>query len=117
MSKKEEFKTFIKNNPGFIKYVNNGEMTWQKFYEMYDLYGESNDVWKDYIAAGTTAAAAAASSSGFLDFFKNIDLDGVQNGVNSIQRVIGVLQEISGKDTKEVAKDYKPRPVYKSFDD
>ena len=42
MSKKEEFKTFIKNNPGFIKYVNNGEMTWQKFYEMYDLYGEEN---------------------------------------------------------------------------
>ena len=113
----DSFKMFVRKNPNLIKYVNNNEMTWQKFYEMYDLYGESNDVWKDYIAAGTTAAAAAASSSGFLDFFKNIDLDGVQNGVNSIQRVIGVLQEISGKDTKEVAKDYKPRPVYKSFDD
>lgn len=112
-----DFKSFVRERPSLANYVNKNEMTWQKFYEMYDLYGESNDVWKDYIAAGTTAAAAAASSSGFLDFFKNIDLDGVQNGVNSIQRVIGVLQEISGKDTKEVAKDYKPRPVYKSFDD
>ncbi len=117
MAKIDDFKSFVKNNPRLINHVKSGSMTWQKFYEMYDLYGESNDVWKDYIAAGTTAATAAASSSGFLDFFKNIDLDGVQNGVNSIQRVIGVLQEISGKDTKEVAKDYKPRPVYKSFDD
>lgn len=117
MAKIDDFKSFVKNNPRLINHVKSGSMTWQKFYEMYDLYGESNDVWKDYIAAGTTAAAAAASSSGFLDFFKNIDLDGVQNGVNSIQRVIGALQEISGKDTKEVAKDYKPRPVYKSFDD
>ena len=117
MAKIDDFKSFVKNNPRLINHVKSGSMTWQKFYEMYDLYGESNDVWKDYIAAGTTAAAAAASSSGFLDFFKNIDLDGVQNGVNSIQRVIGVLQEISGKDTKEVDKDYKPRPVYKSFDD
>ncbi len=116
MAKIDDFKSFVKNNPRLINHVKSGSMTWQKFYEMYDLYGESNDVWKDYIAAGTTAAAAA-SSSGFLDFFKNIDLDGVQNGVNSIQRVIGVLQEISSKDTKEVAKDYKPRPVYKSFDD
>ena len=117
MAKIDDFKSFVKNNPRLINHVKSGSMTWQKFYEMYDLYGESNDVWKDYIAAGTTAAAATASSSGFLDFFKNIDLDGVQNGVNSIQRVIGVLQEISGKDTKEVAKDYKQRPVYKSFDD
>ena len=117
MSNIDDFKSFVKNNPRLINHVKSGSMTWQKFYEMYDLYGESNDVWKDYIAAGTTAAADTASSAGFLDFFKNIDLDGVQNGVNSIQRVIGVLQEISGKDTKEVAKDYKPRPVYKSFDD
>ena len=99
MAKIDDFKLFVKNNPRLINHVKSGSMTWQKFYEMYDLYGESNDVWKDYIAAGTTAAATAASSAGFLDFFKNIDLDGVQNGVNSIQRVIGVLQEISGKDT------------------
>ena len=45
--KKEEFKEFVKKNPKLITYVNNNEMTWQKFYEMYDLYGESNEVWKD----------------------------------------------------------------------
>ena len=48
MNKKEEFKEFIRKNPNLIKYVNNGEMTWQKFYEMYDLYGESDDAWREY---------------------------------------------------------------------
>jgi hypothetical protein len=23
-------------------------MTWQQFYEMYDLYGEDNEVWNDF---------------------------------------------------------------------
>lgn len=41
---KEEFKSFVRKNPSLIKYVNNNSMTWQKFYEMYDMYGESNDV-------------------------------------------------------------------------
>ena len=48
--KKEEFKEFVKKNPKLITYVKNNEMTWQKFYEMYDLYGESNDVWNEYIS-------------------------------------------------------------------
>ena len=47
--KKEEFKEFVKKNPRLITYVKNNEMTWQKFYEMYDLYGETNDIWNEYI--------------------------------------------------------------------
>ena len=44
MANKEEFKNFVRKNPTLVNYVNNNEMTWQKFYEMYDMYGESNDV-------------------------------------------------------------------------
>ena len=47
--KKEEFKQFAKENPKLIKFVKNNEMTWQKFYEMYDLYGKDENIWKDYI--------------------------------------------------------------------
>ena len=111
MSKKEEFKEFVRKNPRLITFVKNGDMTWQKFYEIYDIYGENKDVWKDYLEVATSAVAA----SSFLDIFKNIDLDTVQNGVNSIQRVIGVLQEMGGK--SEEKSEYKPRPIYKSFDD
>ena len=43
--KQEEFKNFVRTKPELIKYVQNGKMTWQKFYEMYDLYGEDNIVY------------------------------------------------------------------------
>ena len=46
MDKKEEFKTFIKDKEFLIDKVNNGETTWQKLYEIYDLYGESAAIFK-----------------------------------------------------------------------
>ena len=49
MSKKEEFKEFVKKNPSLINHVNNNQMTWQKFYELYDMYGDNNDIWDKYI--------------------------------------------------------------------
>ena len=109
LSKKDEFKDFVRKNPRLINFVKNGEMTWQKFYEIFDLYGDNKEVWKEYLEAATIGTA-----TGFLNILKNIDLDSVQNGVNSIQRVIGVLQDIG---SKEETNEYKPRPIYKSFDD
>ena len=40
MTNVDNFKSFVKKNPNLISYVRNGNMTWQKFYEIYDLYGE-----------------------------------------------------------------------------
>lgn len=116
MAKLDEFKAFVRKNPKLINHVKTGEMTWQKFFEIYDLYGEDSNAWKDY-TEGSVATAAPASSANFLGFLKNLDLDSVQNGVNSIQRVVGVLQDLSGKDTTVKTSEYKPRPIYKSFDD
>lgn len=115
MAKVDEFKAFVRKNPRLINYVKTGDMTWQKFFEIYDLYGEDLNVWKEYTEVAT--ATTAATSAGFLDFLKNLDLDSVQNGVNSIQRVVGVLQDLSGKDSNVKVPEYKPRPIYKSFDD
>ena len=46
---KEEFKNFVNNHKELIKYVNEDKMTWQKFYDMYVLYGKDNDVWDEYL--------------------------------------------------------------------
>ena len=121
MDKLTSFKEFVKKNPTFLKYVRNNEMTWQKFYELYDLYGEDNDdVWSQYRDnSNAKKVAAAATGAGALDMFewmKRIDLDSFQDGINSIQRVISVLQDLGNKDTN-VKTEYKPRPLYKHFED
>lgn len=121
---KEQFKQFVKKNPILIKYINSKEMTWQQFYEMYDLYGEEESVWKKYLdndfknetvkdISKTTAFAD------FLAFLKTFNLDSLQEGIGSIQRVLGVFQDFSNNksNTKDDKKEYKPRPLYKHFED
>ena len=130
--KKEEFKQFVKENPKLIKFVKNNEMTWQKFYEMYDLYGKDENVWKDYIGlteeqTNTVEKVEKASKSGIaglslsevVNWFKNVDLDGLQEGIGNVQRVLGVVQDFSKKDntTNTTKQTYKPRPLYKHFED
>ena len=121
MAKMEEFKGFVKNNPKLTKYIKNGTMSWQKFYELYDLYGENNEVWDEYLKeeAKTTVKAAA---TGFtlaeaFNYLKKLDLDSIQNGINSIQRVVGVVGDLTNKNTTTTKQEYKPRPLYKHFED
>ena len=54
-----------------------------------------------------------------IDFLKTINLDSLQEGINSIQRVLGVFQDLSGNKNESVEekKEYKPRPLYKHFED
>ncbi len=122
MDKLSLFKEFVKKNPSLIKYVKNGEMTWQKFYEIYDLYGEDENAWKEYINKEEVAAAAKATASaiGISEVFKwlkNIDLDTVKEGVGNIQKVIGVVQDLTSKDSNKPKEEYRPRPLYKHFED
>ena len=123
--KKEEFKEFVKKNPKLITYVKNNEMTWQKFYEMYDLYGEDENIWKDYLTTKeevkevVKATTPVFGLSEVVNWFKNVDLDGLQEGIGNVQRVLGVVQDFSKKDntTSTTNQTYKPRPLYKHFED
>ena len=117
---KEAFKEFVRKNPKLIKYVNNNQMTWQKFYEMYDMYGEDDNAWKDYlndqkVASNVTSAIGFAD---FVNFLKTVNLDGLQEGIGNIQRVLGIFQDFTKKDnTNNNKEEYKPRPIYKHFED
>ena len=122
MKTKEKFKTFVKSHPQLVKFIKNGDMTWQKFYEIYDMYGEEEKVWEEYLnkpsSTNTHSISMPLSMDSFgemMNFLKNIDLDSVQNGVNSLQRVLGVLQDFGTN--KQPKEDYKPRPLYKHFED
>lgn len=117
MDKVTLFKDFVKNNPSLVKYVNNNEMSWQKFYELYDLYGEQEEVWNKYInkKENIEVIPKTIGIADVLGWFKNIDLDSFQDNINNIQRVVGVLQDLGTKEVKTT--EYKPRPVYKHFED
>ncbi|MDD2181041.1 MAG: spore coat protein YlbD [Bacilli bacterium] len=123
MDKLGAFKEFVKQNPGLIKYVKSNEMTWQKFYEIYDLYGSDDSIWTPYIASDrssdvTTAAASAIGFNDIINWFKTVDVNTLQSGINNVQRVVGVLQDFTGKEKTEPPKEeYKPRPLYKHFED
>ena len=120
---KEEFKSFVRKNPGLIKYVNNNSMTWQKFYEMYDMYGESNDIWNNYlnttsnnIVKTNTLSSSENAFREIVNTVKTINLEKVQKGINSLQKTISLVQEL-GSSNNTTPKEYERRPIYKHFED
>ena len=122
MSNKEEFKLFVKSHPELIRYVKNGEMTWQKFYETYSLYGKENDVWNKYfnnneeIKENTNEKKENVSITDVIDMVKKVDLNSVQKNITNISKALGLVQSLITKDEINT-ETYTPRPLYKKFED
>ena len=120
MEKISEFKEFIRKNPNLIKYVKNNEMTWQKFYEIYDIYGEEENAWSEYLKEAkieNTSVPSALTAAELVAFLKRLNLDNLQEGISSVQRVVGMLNDMIVKKNDTTISEYKPRPLYKHFDD
>ena len=118
LSNIEEFKNFVRNNPKLINYVKEGKNTWQEFYELYDLYKDDSSVWSKYLKMD-----ASDDKSGILEqivtYFKNVDVNKLQEGISSIQKAIDLFGGMLSKDTStnEGSSSYRPRPVYRRFED
>lgn len=116
---KESFKIFAKSHPELLDFIKTGEMTWQKFYEIYDIYGEEERAWQNYLGK----KSVNQSLSSLKDIIKSIDTDSIQKHINSAQKAIGVVQELTGKtsSSKMVGNNFKgpssPRPLNKFFED
>jgi len=110
---KESFKEFVSKNPKLIKYVKNHEMTWQSFYEIYDMYGESKEAWGPYLEE---EKINKTNSIDFISYLKNINLDALQESINSIQRVLGVVGDLTVKNNDN-SETYEPKPLYQHLDD
>ena len=107
---KEEFMSFVRSNPSLIRYVRNNEMTWQKFYEIYVLYGKDSNVWDMYLDK-----ESSTTINDVVNWFKKVDLDNLKEGIGNIERVIGVVKDFSS--STEPNNTYKPKPIYKHFED
>ena len=129
---KIEFKEFVKKNPQLIKYVESGDSSWQKLYEIYDLYGENNEVWNKYQinsssgdrSSNTNSSANNSFNLGnnfkdLLNMVKGVDLNTVQKGSKSLDKAIeafkGIIPDKSSTDA--LKNTYEPRPTYKYFED
>ena len=123
MSKKEEFKSFVRDNPKLINYVKENKMTWQQFYEIYDIYGKDNEIWNEYIKEERNEEKEIKKKSvttfnDIINLAKNMDVDKVQEGITSIQKAIALVSDLFVKNTNDNSKSsYTPRPIYRSFED
>ena len=122
MSKKDEFKKFASSHPELNDYVNNGSMTWQKFFEMYDIYGEDNRSWDKYLKSSQTKTNSSLNMSSIPKIIKNIDMNSIQEHINTAQKALRVIQELTTKNTSSsvinAAKGpSNTRPINKFFED
>lgn len=114
------FKKFVRIHPELASSVIANKTSWQKLYEIFELYGEDSNIWDNYFTresvSTATATSTATSFAELMNMIKKVDLESVQKGVNNLQKTIGLLQDI-GIGTKTRENTYEPRPMYKYFDD
>ena len=114
--KLDAFKTFIKNNPYLVNYVKNNKMTWQKFYEIYDLYGEDDSIWNDF-KDNTTSSNTNNLGNTFkeiINLIKGIDLNEVRKALTSLDKAI---EAFKGFNNNSDTNTYEERPNNKYFED
>ena len=103
---KEAFKTFARNNPELSTSVLENKVTWQQLYELYEIYGEDNQVWNKYLTKKET------SIKDIIESIKKIDLNSFQEGIANIQKTINIIQSLGIGNNK-----YEPKPLYKRFEE
>lgn len=103
MDKKEQFKIFISNHPEILEYIKTKEMSFQDFYEIYDIYGENENAWSKYFKVAESQKIKELG-----DILKNINMDNIEHHVNNAQKLISVIQELTKKTPENITKIENP---------
>lgn len=115
MDKKSEFKKFLSGHPEILKYIKEKEMTFQDFYEIYDIYGEDANVWDKYFKNDIESGSTRDKISELTSIFKNVNMDNIERHVNNAQKAISIIQELTKKSPEVLTK--VERPLGKFFGD
>ena len=107
MEKLEKFKEFIKDKEFLIDKVNNGETTWQKLYEVYDLYGESASIFTNKETNRETTTENNKANN-LLKAFEGMDMNKINENLEGVRKILAVLSEFTKKD------DGKPKRTYEN---
>jgi len=124
MSKKEDFKEFVSTHPELVNVVKNKVHTWQDLFEVYDLYGNDESLWNNYLNSRESNNVSdnknQLNSLGELTkLFKNVNIDNVQKYIETAQKAIGVIQELTGSNGISTSSSGPSvaRPINKIFED
>ena len=121
MTKKDEFKEFIKLNPEFAYSVKNGKTTWQELYQIYDLYGSNSDLFNQYRKTKVTDSLVGVKD--IVNSLKNINIDMLQENLNGLGKAVSFIEDLTNTfkkdDKKETESNKKGRvePINRFFDD
>ena len=107
---KETFKLFVKKHPELAEYVVKHNISFQKFYEIYDIYGEDVEVWSKYFKEEKDVS----KNNDFLSKLKNADPKELQKGIGNIKKVLSMFE---GGASTTGNTSYEERPMYKYFED
>lgn len=105
---KETFKEFIRNKPELIDYVTTGEMDWQKFYELYDIYGEDNSIWNKY----------TKKPNDLPKILEKFNPETLQKHLENAKKALDIFSEFATKGTENITNNIKPnieKPINKFF--
>jgi len=122
MSKKDDFKESVKTKPELVSFIKDGQMTWQKFYEIYDIYGSDENAWKPYERNDSNQSSDRLNPVKITEIMKNINLDELQKHINTAQKALGVVEDLTTKgNTNNLSNLSKgpltSRPLNKFFED
>ena len=123
MASKDEFKLFASKHPELVRHIKSGNTTWQSLYEIYDIYGEEESAWKDYLTKEpTNTKTIDYNFKSITDKLKNIDFNSIQEHIGTAQKALGIVQELTSKGTgaaasATAAEVIEPRPINKIFED
>ena len=115
MNNKEAFKAFARRHPELVTHIKSGNMTWQKFYEIYDIYGEDESAWSNYI----TKKSETVMSDNITNKLKSIDMNSIQEHIKTAQKALSLVSELTAKGASSVtnAVPKVPRPINQFFED
>lgn len=127
MTKMDAFKSFVRTKPQFANFVQSGEMTWQKFFELYDLYGENSEVWDKYLGTSGERVTpnVADGINKITSLVKNVDMESIKSHIDTAQKAIDFMQDLTlkkGMDGGNMVNNLNKgpvasRPLNKFFED
>ena len=122
MSKMDDFKKFVADNPFLKEKIRNKETTWQELYEHYDLYGESDELFQSpektsfSESAGKSDEESEKGINGLFDMLSGIDIDKIADGLNGMRKVLSILGELTSTQDDRNAQGKRSKPYTRDDD-